>query len=170
MPELLIGCGNRRDKMVSRPGRENWDGLVTLDANPKCSPDILHDLNELPYPFEDNSFDEQHSYHCLEHVGRQGDWKFFFAQWSEFWRIMKPDGIFVGIVPAWNSVWAWGDPSHTRIITLESLGFLNQNLYSQIGHTPMSDFRDIYKANWEQVYSQVTDHETIFCLRAVKNG
>ena len=36
--------------------KNNNDG-IRLDFNPDVNPDILHDLNKFPYPFENNSFD-----------------------------------------------------------------------------------------------------------------
>src|SRR5277367_3198633 len=118
--ELLLGCGHSRDKKVSMNGREAWDDLVTLDQYPECEPDIVLDLNVLPYwRLSDNEYDEIHAYCVLEHCGRQGDWRFFFDQWSEFYRIIKPGGTFHGITPLYTSEWAWGDPSHARIIGLE---------------------------------------------------
>ena len=88
--ELLIGAGNNRDKKITfKDIPSEWSGeLVTLDIDPECNPDIIHDLNDLPMPFDDDMFDEIHAYEVLEHTGRQGDWLFFFNQFSEFWRIL----------------------------------------------------------------------------------
>jgi SAM-dependent methyltransferase len=131
---------------------------------------VLHDLNVLPYPFEDNEFDEIHAYEVLEHCGRQGDWRYFFDQWAEFWRIVKPGGHFCGTCPHRTSPWAWGDPSHTRIIGLEQLVFLSQKEYErQVGKLAMSDFRHYYKADWELVWENLDEGLTQqFVLRAVK--
>lgn len=68
--ELLLGCGARRDKRVSLPGRGEWTDLVTLDMNPAHKPDHVWDMAELPLPFPDNTFDEVHCYECLEHMGQ----------------------------------------------------------------------------------------------------
>lgn len=156
--ELLLGCGSRRLRNIQlREGqdREFGEGLVTLDINADHNPDVVHDLNILPYPFEDNWFDEIHAYEVMEHVGQQGDWRFFFAQWSEIWRILKPDGQFYGTSPLWHSPWAWGDPGHTRVIQAESLVFLSQEQYhKQIGQTPMTDYRFCYKADFEPLAIQ----------------
>ena len=169
MAELLVGCGHSRVKRLGMDGREGWTELTTLDSNPDCTPDLVHDLDVLPYPFGNGIFDEIHAYDVLEHCGRQGDWKYFFAQWSEFWRIIKPGGVFCGIVPHHSSPWAWGDPSHTRIISIESFTFLNQDSYADCGKTSMSDFRFCYKANWKLLYQHVTsDHQQLFILQAVK--
>lgn len=166
--ELLIGCGSDHTKRLKLPGRLDWDGLVTLDIEARHNPDVVHDLNNLPLPFADNSADEIHAYECLEHCGRQGDYKFFFDQWADFWRILKPGGTFHGTVPLPDSPWAWGDPSHTRIIQAETLTFLGQPSYEQVGQTSMSDFRSLYKADFDLIHCEKGAQHLIFVLRAVK--
>ena len=124
--ELLIGCGSNREKRLSCDGTKTWTSLTTLDFNDHHKPDVVWDLHELPLPFPPEFFDEIHAYEVLEHVGRQGDWRVFFAQFNEFWRILKPGGHLAATCPSWHSPWAWGDPSHTRVLQKENLVFLNQ--------------------------------------------
>lgn len=170
MPELLIGCGNSRAKKID-VRNTGWTELVTVDHDPNCGADIIHDLEELPYPFADNQFDEIHAYEVLEHTGQQGDFRFFFGQFSELWRILKPGGILCISTPNWNSPWAWGDPSHKRIIGLEALTFLDQDQYrQQIGKTPMTDFRWIWKGDFRLTNYQTTEHVSFYVLRANKDG
>ena len=134
MPELLIGAGSRHQKRLSWNDRDEWTKLVTLDINSDHKPDVVWDLNDTDLPFDDNTFDEIHAYEVLEHTGQQGDWRFFFAQWSGFWRILKPGGLFLGTSPAHRSNWAWGDPGHTRIVQEENFVFLHQPSYTgQVG-------------------------------------
>lgn len=167
--ELLIGCGSNKTKKLHKPGQENWNNLITLDNNKDHKPDVLWDLNEFPYPFEDNTFDEIHAYEVLEHTGRQGDYKFFFEQFSEFWRILKPNGTFIATCPSRHSPWAWGDPSHTRVLQKEHLIFLQQAQYNeQIGKSPMSDFRDIYKADFKVTHEIENNMDFHFALEAIK--
>jgi len=167
--ELLIGCGSNRAKKLQRGGRAEWSALTTLDHNSDHNPDVVFDLESGPLPFDDDSFDEIHAYEVLEHTGAQGDYRFFFSQWSDFWRVLKPGGAFMGTVPLPSSVWAWGDPSHRRIVARESLIFLNQPTYdAQVGKTPMSDFRNIYKADFDIAWMEETDHSLMFILEAVK--
>jgi SAM-dependent methyltransferase len=167
--ELLVGCRTSRDKRITFDSiPKTWQGLHTLDIDPDVGADTVHDLCAVPYPFEDSAFDEIHAYEVLEHCGQQGDWKLFFAQFSEFWRILKPGGYFMATVPMWDSPWAWGDPSHTRIITAGTISYLDQDHYEQVGKTSTSDFRRVWKGNFHITGMQEQDHQFAFVLKAVK--
>ena len=145
---LLIGCGRHRDKRIKfegsnrvGPGSPDNDfdryELTTLDISKKCNPDVIHDLEEFPYPFDTGVFDEIHAYECLEHVGSQGDAEFFYAQMGEFWRILKTGGYLCVTVPAWDSHEAWAVPDHKRVIPPEMFNFVNRDFVEQGKHKPM---------------------------------
>jgi len=168
-----MGCGNSREKKLHREGCKAWTKLVTLDIDPNCRPDIVGDASDPRLAwFEDNTFDEVHAYDVLEHFGRQGDWRYFFAHWSGIWRILKPDGLFFGISPDSSSRWAWGDPGHTRIISPECLVYLSQAEYAkQIGSTPMTDYRFVYKADFAVEMSRLMENsQHAYILKAIKGG
>lgn len=171
MISLLIGCGGKRQKRLGWGCPKEWGTLITLDMNEDHKPDVVHDLTVLPLPFPDNHFDEIHAYDVLEHTGQQGDWRFFFDQWAEFWRILKPCGTFCGISPHWKSPWAWGDPGHTRIVCQEQFTYLNQEEYKrQVGVTPLTDYRFYYKADLRLVFSKVDENQQFYyILQAVKS-
>lgn len=166
---LLIGCGHSRIKRAWMGDETAWSGeLVTLDTNKDCKPDVIHDLEALPYPFEDNTFDEIHAYGVLEHLSDQGDHKAFFAQFQELWRILKPGGFLLAIVPSEKSVQQWGDPSHRRVINMITLAFLSQDNYKQCGQTMMTDFRDIYKGDFTVAWHQDDGELLSFVLSPIK--
>lgn len=167
--QLLLGCGNSREKKTGIVNRSRWSDLVTVDISPECGPDVVWDLNDVPLPFAPDSASEIHAYEVLEHTGAQGDYKFFFRQFEDFWRILEPNGYLFASVPNFRSVWAWGDPGHTRTINLGSLAFLIQRQYvNQIGVTPMTDYRSIYKGNFELVAHEEDDNQFRFILQAIK--
>jgi SAM-dependent methyltransferase len=170
--QLLLGCGRSRKKKLALTGREAWDGLVTVDINPDVGADVVHDLRDLPLPFADNSASEIHLYDVLEHTRQQGDWLGFFAEFTEFWRILRPGGHLFATTPMWNREWAWGDPGHSRVIQPETLTFLSQRLYAarldgEI-ESNCTDYRHWWKGDFEAVHAH--DHGTVFSfvLQAIK--
>jgi hypothetical protein len=186
--ELLIGCGHDRRKRLdpkeflggprALPGSRLWQDLETLDHEKRATPDILWDLDvvpwsrtgdEGPYPLAADTYDEIHAYEVLEHLGRLGDYLSFFETFSEIWRLLKPGGLFCATCPSRYSEWLWGDPGHTRAILPGSLVFLNQPQYSaQLGQTAMSDYRSCYRADFDTLRAH-DNHETFwFVLQAVK--
>lgn len=129
MKELVLGSGPRgATKKIFEPNRP-YENPVTLDLMASNKPDVVHDLNNTDLPFQDEEFDEIHAYEILEHVGRQGDWQFFFDQFNEFYRILKPGGRIFITVPQETSVWAWGDPGHTRVLPKEVFSYLDKDNY-----------------------------------------
>ena len=144
---LNLGCGDRKI---------HDEGEIGLDIKEPC--DVLHDLNIHPLPFEDEEFDEIYAFHVLEHIGRQGDWKFFFEEFTEYHRILKPLGILRAIVPSIRSVWLWGDPGHTRAFPPQWLQYLRQDVYEdQIGKTGMADYRGVWKGHFNTLWVKDSD-------------
>ncbi len=189
--ELLIGCGRSRAKRYNalsthpRTWRNLTVGPVTLDINLDVRPDIWCDLNAAPpwrgyrageppaHELEGDYWDEIHAYQVLEHLGSQGDAAAFFGQFSEVYRLLKPDGYLVASVPSRYSGWLWGDPSHRRAILPESLVFLDQSEYVRQcddprSRTSMSDFRFLYRADFKIIDSTDNRADFVFVLQAVK--
>lgn len=170
--ELLIGCGSTRDKRLFPPGRpRDWEGLVTCDMNADHSPDVVHDLESVPYPWPDDTFDEVHAYEVLEHLGRLGDFRSFFAQFQELWRILRPGGYLCGTSPAEGSPWLFGDPGHTRVISPQTFSFLDQEVCqkNRAAGTPMTDYRFCYSGDLRPVIMMPDSEGTfLFILKAVK--
>ena len=92
---LDIGCGAHKAP-----------GAIGMDVNPRTAADVIHDLNQVPYPFLDNAFDEVVGRHVIEHVDRVLDVV------TEVHRITKPGGVIKFLAPHYtNPDWAT-DPTH----------------------------------------------------------
>lgn len=166
--ELLLGAGRRHSKVFWIGEQSEWSALTTLDIDPACHPDIVHDLDITPWPVKDNQYDEVHAYEVLEHLGRQGDWKAFFDHFYEIWRCLKPGGYLFATCPDVASPWLWGDPGHTRAITRESLTFLSYREYeAQENVTAMTDYRHYWKGDFNLIWFKNQEHTFSFILQAV---
>lgn len=165
--ELLLGCGPRREKIITFDEIPPvFTNLVTLDIMPEHKPDVVHDLAVLPYPFADAEFDEIHAYEVLEHTGQQGDWRFFFAQFTELHRLLKPGGYLIGSCPSWDGRWAWADPGHTRVITPDTFLFLDQAFYEgEVGKSAASDYRSVWSGNFKTIGIQEKGPQFFFVLQ-----
>lgn len=158
---LVLGCGDKRDSSLGE--------MTYLDVNPDVNPDVVHDLTVHPLPFEDETFDSIIAIHVLEHLAYQGDAEFFFKEFEEYWRILKPEGHFTGMCPSSDSKWKWGDPGHKRTIQRETLHFLDLSHYGK--GDMMCDYRYMYKkGNFKIEGFQDKDGNFIFTLSKKEIG
>ena len=84
--QLNLGCGH-----------DKRDGFVNVDKQKECGPDLVVDLEQLPWPWETSSVDEIVLKHALEHLGRDPDT--YLAIVKEIWRVCKPDAMITIVVP-----------------------------------------------------------------------
>lgn len=155
--ELLIG-GRQKVKVLGRKHLRTFQDCTHLPA---------WDGGTLS--FESNHFDEVHAYHQLQRMGAQGDAAALFATFSELWRVLRPDGVLCMSLPSPFSDWIWGDPGHTRAITMQTITYLQQPEYDkQLLTTAMVDYREIYRADFEPEFLQDDARELRVILRAIK--
>lgn len=169
---LILGAGRSRALRLHVSEAPPVEEIVTLDHNAAVQPDVVHDLSVIGLPFEADSFDQIHAYDVLEHTQPQGDAAAFFGEWMDFWRVLKPGGFFAGIVPRWDSLWAWGDPTHRRVINAGTLSFLDQSVYPREcapGGTNRSDYRGLWRGDFELLWeSNISAEQWGFVLRVIK--
>lgn len=80
--KLNLGCGEFKK-----------EGYVNLDYISHLKPDVVHDLNEYPYPFPDNRFKLIEADHVLEHLENP------FRVMKELHRILANGGKLIIKVP-----------------------------------------------------------------------
>jgi SAM-dependent methyltransferase len=92
---LNLGCG-----------RKKMTGALNLDVTPDTDPDVVHDLNVIPWPFHDNRFTEVYAHDVIEHIDD------VVRVMNELHRVCQ-DGARVHItVPHFSSANAFTDPTH----------------------------------------------------------
>ena len=98
---LDIGCGG-----LTQPG---WVGLDIRDLP---GVDIVHDVEEFPWPLPDGCVKLALASHLIEHINPH---KFGFINFmDEVWRIMKEGGEFAISVPHGSSQGYIQDPTHVN--------------------------------------------------------
>ena len=93
--KLNLGCGNYAKK-----------GYVNVDRFAADGVDIVHDLSQFPYPFNDNDFDLIEADHVLEHLPE------VFPVMTEIHRILKPGGRLIIRTPHFSR--GFSHPEHRR--------------------------------------------------------
>ena len=110
MKKLNLGAGN-----VIKEGYTNHD-IVALEGI-----DCVHDLNEFPWPWEDNTVDVVLAFDVIEHLDD------FMNVMNEIHRVLKKNGHCILQVPYWNSWGATADPTHKKTFNEFTFHFLDPN-------------------------------------------
>lgn len=111
MLKLNLGCGARR-----------FDGFVNVDKH--GDPDVSHDLEQFPWPWEDSSVDEVRLIHVLEHLGR--DPEVFIGIMKELYRVCAPGAQVMIVVPHPRHDNFLGDPTHVRPVTMQVMSLFDK--------------------------------------------
>lgn len=133
--KLNLGCGS---KLLT--------GYTNVDKFDFYKPDLLHDLEKFPYPFQDNSVDEIILSHVLEHLGQAPET--FNNIIKELYRVCKNETIINISVPHPRHDEFISDPTHVRPITVLGLSLYNKKLNKKweeqkASNTPLGYILDV---------------------------
>lgn len=115
---LNLGCGTRKR-----------EGYLNVDKMAECAPDVVLDMERVPWPWPDNSVEDVLLIHVLEHIGRDADT--FLGVMKELYRVCRHDACINIVVPHPRHDHFLGDPTHVRAIIPEGLALLDQRLNRQ---------------------------------------
>lgn len=130
--KLNLGCGERHI-----PGYVNVDRCGT--------PDVTHDLEKFPWPWEDNAVEEVLMTHVLEHLGATTE--VFLAIMKELYRVCKNGARIQVTVPYPRHDDFINDPTHVRALTAESFVLFskakNREWRNTYANSPLGIYADV---------------------------
>jgi predicted SAM-dependent methyltransferase len=100
MKKLNLGCGQLMK-----------EGYVNVDWDSLIAPDVSHNLNMLPYPFQDGEFDLIEAHHVIEHLDRP------FEVMKELHRILAPGGVIHIKTPHFSRGFTHSEHAHGFDVT-----------------------------------------------------
>jgi predicted SAM-dependent methyltransferase len=98
---LIAGCGKHKKKEKDH---------INLDVISFPNVDVVHNLNIIPWPFEDSYFLHVSAVHVVEHLNSLVDFM------NEAWRVLQPGGSLLIKTPLAGADpdLEWADPTHKR--------------------------------------------------------
>lgn len=114
---LELGSG-KRPLMLNEKDVE----IVHLDMVKLPHVEVVHNLNQTPWPFEDGEFDIVASFHVLEHL------EDLPKVIEESFRVLNKNGVFLCVVPYFRHWGFYAHPQHKTFFHWKHLiiGILEQ--------------------------------------------
>ena len=122
---LDVGCGINK-----------YPGAIGIDRNPDTRADVICDLDHIPYPFADNSFDQLRAIHVIEHVVD------VIRSMEEFHRLVRGGGRVRIETPHYTDFSSFCDPTHRWHLNSFSFRYFGQD-NAGFGYYSRARFREI---------------------------
>lgn len=104
---LNLGCG-----------RKHIEGAINLDISGTVAPDVVHDLNQKPWPLPPDTFERVYAYDVIEHLDD------VIATMNEIHRVCRAGARVEITVPHFSSANAFTDPTHRHAFGLSSFRYV----------------------------------------------
>lgn len=118
-------------------GAQKYEGVLGMDVLPKENVDIVHNLNETPWPIETSSVDVILGFHVFEHLADLN------KIMEEVYRVLKPGGRLVIEVPYFRHVGAFQDPTHCHFFTSQTMAYFYETPKRKFGLYANVHFRNV---------------------------
>lgn len=143
-------------------GQNKQEGFIGIDKIKTSATDIVHNLDDIPWPFDDNFVDEILCSHYVEHV------KDLIVFMDEIWRIMKVGGKLTIVAPYHSSIRCWQDPTHVRAISEFSFLYFNKKWRedNKLDHYGIrSDFDFVYGYQIDPAWATRAEEARVFAMK-----
>jgi len=105
MARLNVGTG---------PNVDLAPDVINVDWHPFPGVNVLHDIDQTPWPFDDDQFSDVRAVHVFEHLTNP------LGFMSEAHRVLEVGGTLRLFVPHYQSENSFTDPTHVRHCTLRT--------------------------------------------------
>ena len=134
---VLAKSSSKLDLASGQNCKEGFEGVDLWSSNAKHKVDLL----KFPWPFDDDSCEELHCSHFIEHIplrnvegrdivhksaDRYLDEDMLFAFFDECYRILRKDGSLTVVCPSAKNERAFQDPTHRRFIVQATFVYLDK--------------------------------------------
>jgi SAM-dependent methyltransferase len=162
-------AGKELKKVDLACGQNKKEGFIGIDGVKTDNVDIVHNLMEFPWPFEDNSIWEMYCSHFVEHIpiqlqdGSYGLNRFM----EEVYRCLMPGGQITIIAPYYTSIRAWQDPTHCRAITDVTFDYYSKGKIGGVDHyMPKCNFEIIHRRHvLNKEFEPLGDEARLYAMR-----
>jgi hypothetical protein len=171
--KVNLGCGYMK-----------LDGYLNVDSSEFVEPDQVVDLQQLPWPYDNDEFQHIVAKDILEHLGN--DKHSLVDIIKEMYRVSENGAVWEVQVPHHRSDHAWDDPTHKRPITPGTFKIFDQkNIVEgmEIGRSDSTlavelgididvcDVKYTYVGKWMEMLrdKQITEEQLEFALHTQSN-
>lgn len=151
---LNVGCGHNK-----------LGGYLNVDKYAACEPDLVCDVECLPWPWGDDSVSEVVFNHSLEHIGASSD--AFLGVMRELYRVCRNGAEIQINVPHPRHDDFLNDPTHVRVITPTVLSLFDKDLNDRwkatgVPNTPFAHYLGVNFKIVRAEQSLAEPYETLF--------
>jgi len=141
-----LGSQYATHTLVLGAGRKPIPGAINVDIVSDTKPDVVHDLNSVPWPFPENSFYAIHANDVIEHLDN------IIATMEEIHRVARDGARVIITVPHFSSPNAFSDPTHRHYFGWMTFRYL----------TGEHEFSFYTSVRFRVVSEQILFHPTLF--------
>ena len=143
---LDVGCGDNK-----------FPNSVGMDKRELNNIDIIHDIEQIPWPVLTGNFDEVRMSHVMEHMKH---WLVIDIM-NELWRVLKIGGKLKLIMPIAGSVAFYSDPTHIKSWNVHTVSYfdINNNFWKIYSPKPWKVIKNSvnYKEYLEIILEKIDD-------------